>query len=157
MSRACASRTSAGQLRAPSSRAIASCASASRSTPASAAGRTPEHALARGDIARARRGEQRLGLAPRAGQIDRPSVHHDHLRRAGGPQHGRRSIERAGTWPSRHRGGPGALPADRVRPRAREQAIAGARAPQGPRRRAGLARTTRACPRSLLGPRTAPM
>ena len=97
--------------------------------------------------------QQRLGLAPRAGEIDRPSVHHDHLRRAGGPQHGRRSIERAGTWPSRRRGGPGALPADRVRPRARERsyrrcargrkgmrdAWADVPAPHGSRRRRGRA------------------
>ena len=87
-----------------------------------------EHALARPRVAAARRPQQRLGLAPRAGEIDTPSVHHDHLRGAGGPQHGRRSIERAGTWPSPHRGGPGALPADRVRPRARQRSYRRARA-----------------------------
>jgi hypothetical protein len=49
-----------------------------------------KHPLARPRVAGARRAQQRLGLAPSAGEIDTPSVHHDHLRRAGGPQHGRR-------------------------------------------------------------------
>ena len=122
-------RTSAGQLRSPSSRAMASCAAASRSSADTAPIRATALGLTGPGCA-----EQRLRLAACTLEIDTADVHCDHLHARRSADAGRRSspqqIDRAS------RGVPVALPADRMRPRAPPEHSAKTGASTTPRRRA---------------------